>query len=191
MNDQSPSESRQQRRARERAEAKAQNNPGPNRGLATPNPLHEVSVRTPQASTAAKSTHHTVLTDLTYYIEFADAPTTATVDAIVKAVTRPSDRDVDAAVADEPDMYFLDDSTALLTISMKPHPVTQSSGTEGNLHDIADDATPDDETPAELIERLSQARRVARDHGGQLTDGNYESEVPTRLVSWDEFDAEW
>lgn len=58
------------------------------------------------------------------------------------------------------------------------------------MNDIDDGATPDNEVPQELISRLREARELAKKHGGDITDGRWESEYTPRLTTWREHEEE-
>jgi energy-coupling factor transporter ATP-binding protein EcfA2 len=74
------------------------------------------------------------------------------------------------------DDFFNPESTHRLKVFLEVRPCSQSSGVEGDFDDIDDEATPDNEVPQELIDKLREARELAKKYSGDITDGTWASE---------------
>lgn len=88
------------------------------------------------------------------------------------------------------DGFINPESTHRLNISLDVRPCNQSSGVEGELDDIDDNTTPNNETPQELIDRLREARELAKKYGGGITCGTWASEYTPRPLTWRELEDE-
>jgi hypothetical protein len=128
------------------------------------------------------ATPQPVLNSVSFWFEFEHRPPVDTVESIAKALTRPGDL-VSWEEVDAEDVH-LETTQYAVEVAVNIRPCASDSGIEGSLHD--GDPADDPDVPSELVERFALAKRQAEQHGAEVTDGQYESELATTVLSWED-----